>query len=123
MSSYLILYGGGALTLLWWLLNLFVLMIYLFRANKKISTMCIYFGLLPFILSLPIMVFLAFGWAGMGFREGPNPGVFEYIGAVTFTFFWGFYGIAARFWYVTISLLLLIIYGIYRWRNDKLQKP
>jgi len=104
MRSYLILYGGGALTLLWWLLNLFLLIIYLFRQNKKTSTMCIYAGLLPFILALPLVIFGAFFWAGMGFREGPKPGVFEYIGAVAFTF-------------------VLVFCGIYRWRNDKLQKP
>jgi hypothetical protein len=123
MSSYLILYGGGALTLLWWLLNFIVLVIYFFRENRKISTMCIYIGLLPFILILPIIVFFAFGWAGMGFREGPKPGVFEYIGEIIFTFVLFFCGITARFWYISVPFLLLIIYGIYRWRNDKLQKP
>jgi len=119
MSSYLFLFGGGALTLVWWSLNLAVLVWYLLLPRRKISTTCIYTGLLPFILILPIMVFLAFGWAGMGFREGSNPGVLEYTGEVASTFVLFFCGITARFWFVSVPFLLLIIYGIYCMRIDK----
>jgi hypothetical protein len=122
MSSYLILYGGGALTLLWWLLNLVVLVWYLLLPRRKISTMCIYAGLLPFILALPVLAFLAVGFAGMG-SEASSPGILAYLGDVALTFIMFFGGAILHLWFISIPLLLLFGYGIYRLQIDKLQKP
>jgi hypothetical protein len=120
--SHLILFGGCALTVAWWLLNLVVLVWYLLLPHRKTSTVCIYAGLLPFVLALPVVSFLAFGWAVMG-SESPSPGVFAHLGDIAFTFILIFGGGILHLWFISVPLLVLMGYGIYRRQNDKLQKP
>jgi hypothetical protein len=112
MSGYVLLFGFGTLAMIWWLLNLIVLVWYLLLPRRKVSTMCIYAGLLPFILVFPVVAFLAFGWGGMG-SEAPSPSVFAYLGDVAFTFVLFFGGGILHLWFISVPCFLLIGYGIY----------
>lgn len=78
------------------------------------------FGLLLFTIGIPINVFEAHFWAGMGFREGPQPTAEQLQAAVDHGLRWGIVHRLAPLFIISVAL---IGYGFYEAHKEKEHKP
>jgi len=77
-------------------------------------------GLFLFALGIPFTIFNAHFWAGMGFREGPQPTAEQLRAAVNHELWWGFlHRLAPLF----AASLALISYGLFEAYQEQEHKP
>ena len=77
-------------------------------------------GLLLFAIGIPVTIFGAHFWGGMGFREGPQPTPEQLKAAVDYNLRWG---ILHRLVPLFVTSVALISYGFYEAHKEKEHKP
>jgi hypothetical protein len=77
-------------------------------------------GLLLFAIGIPVTIFGAHFWGGMGFREGAQPTQEQLQAVVDHDVEWS---ILHRLLPLFVISLALVGYGFYEARNEKVNKP
>jgi hypothetical protein len=77
-------------------------------------------GLLLFTIGIPISIFQAHFWGGMGFREGPQPTPDQLQAAVNNNWEWSIFHRLVPLFVISVAL---IGYGFYEARKERANKP
>lgn len=77
-------------------------------------------GLIFFTMGIPITIFAAHFWAGMGFREGPQPTSEQLHALVNHHLWWGMFHRLLPIFAISMAL---ISYGFYEAHKEKELKP
>jgi len=76
-------------------------------------------GLLLFVFTVPLTIFGAHFWGGLGFREGPQPPQAQLDAAVNHAFSFGFWHRLVPQFIISVAL---IVYGLYEARREAKSK-